>query len=477
MPCASPRRVRRRLPDALLVAGGPLPTVFPGRFLPHVDVVFRGEADLSFPAFCRDYLARQATAATLGDLPLAAYAGLVAERDGVRVDNPPVHHTTEQIAGFPLPDRGDFDHRAYQREWAHTGHRPTTLLATLGCPYGCEFCSRPVFGNEVRARPLDAVFAEIDDIVRLGYDGLWIADDTFTLHRDYLEEFCRRVAPLGLTWSCLSRANGIDPSTARLMRASGCRRVYLGLESGSQTTLDLMQKQTTVEQGARAVTVYREAGVEVAAFFIVGYPGETAADIEETFAFALGLPLAEISFNVPMPLPGSEALGAPRRQRRRPRLDARERGHLRLRLGHRRGLAAAAHRRDDDGVRGEADERRVETLGQAPEERFRRRLREPGGGGAEAPEPPPQRELPLAREDREAHLGGRELAPERQLLVHQEAAVGPRLAASRGPPFARAAACPAAGTASRGRGSRAGATRRSAASRAPCRRSRRDSRG
>ena len=69
-----------------------------------------------------------------------------------------------------------------------------------------------------------------------------------------------------------------------MMRASGCRRVYLGLESGSQATLDLMQKQMTVEQGERAVTVYNEAGIEVAAFFIVGYPGETASDIEETFA-------------------------------------------------------------------------------------------------------------------------------------------------------------------------------------------------
>jgi anaerobic magnesium-protoporphyrin IX monomethyl ester cyclase len=220
-----------------------------------------------------------------------------------------VHHSAGQIAGFPLPDRGDFDHRAYQREWAPTGRRPTTLLSTLGCPYGCEFCSRPVFGREVRTRPLDAVFAEIGDIVRLGYDSLWIADDTFTLHRDHLEEFCRRVSPLGLSWSCLSRANGIEPATARLMRESGCRRVYLGLESGSQATLDLMRKQTTVEQGARAANVYREAGIEVAAFFIVGYPGETAVDIEETFAFALGLPLAEISFNVPMPLPGSSLWG------------------------------------------------------------------------------------------------------------------------------------------------------------------------
>jgi len=297
--------VRERLPDALLVAGGPLPTVFPDRFLPHVDVVFRGEADASFPALCRDYLERRATPGTLGDLPLAEYAGLAANAGGVRVANAPVHHTQEEIAVYPLPDRDDFDHRAYQREWAPAGYRPTTLLATLGCPYDCEFCSKPVFGNAVRRRPLDAVMAEVADIIRLGYDGLWIADDTFTLHRDYLEEFCRRVAPLGLTWSCLSRANGIDPVTAGMMRASGCRRVYLGLESGSQATLNLMQKQMTVEQSVRAVNVYNEAGIEVAAFFIVGYPGESAADIEETFAFALGLPLAEISFNVPMPLPGS----------------------------------------------------------------------------------------------------------------------------------------------------------------------------
>jgi len=299
--------VRERLPGTLLVAGGPLPTVFPGRFLPHVDLVFRGEADLSFPAFCRDYFELRATPATVGDLPLTRYPGLVGDRNGVRVENASVHHTQLEIAGFPLPDRGDFDHAAYQREWTATaGYRPTTLLATLGCPYGCEFCSKPVFGDDVRLRPLDAVLAEIDDIVRLGYDGLWIADDTFTLHRDYLEEFCRRVAPRGLTWSCLSRANGIEPATARLMHEAGCRRVYLGLESGSQATLDLMQKRMTVEQSVRAATVYRDAGVEVAAFFIVGYPGEGPADIERTFALALALPLAEISFNVPMPLPGSK---------------------------------------------------------------------------------------------------------------------------------------------------------------------------
>ena len=307
--------VREILPGSLLVAGGPLPTVFPGRYTRHFDAVFRGEADLSFPRFCRDYLAERATSATMGRLPLDGYGGLFVPDHGSPVDNPAVHHPESELATFPLPDRRDFDHAAYQRVWREkTGFQPTSLIVTLGCPYGCDFCSKPIFGNDVRRRPLDAVLEEVDQIRALGYDSLWIADDTFTLDAAYLQDFCRRIAPLGLGWTCLSRANGVQPDSASLMKASGCKRVYLGLESGSQETLRLMNKQLTVAQGVRAAEVYRAAGIEVAAFFIVGYPGETTATIEATFALALSLPLDEISFNVPMPLPGSrlfERLGSP----------------------------------------------------------------------------------------------------------------------------------------------------------------------
>ncbi len=307
--------VRAILPQSLLVAGGPLPTVFPGRYATHFDAVFRGEADVSFPHFCRDYLAQRASPATLAALPLGTYDGLQVSDHDARVDNPTVHHPEEVLASFPLPDRSDFDHAAYQRVWREkTGYAPASIIVTLGCPYGCDFCSKPIFGNAVRRRPLDAVFEEIEQIRGLGYDSLWIADDTFTLDAGYLAEFCRRLAPLRMTWTCLSRANGVGAETARLMKEGGCRRVYLGLESGSQKTLDLMNKQLTVEQGVRAAKVYRAAGIEVAAFFIVGYPGETADTIEETFRLSLSLPLDEISFNVPVPLPGSklfERLGEP----------------------------------------------------------------------------------------------------------------------------------------------------------------------
>jgi len=298
--------VRAVLPRSLLVAGGPLPTVYPRRFATHFDVVFRGEADLSFPRFCADYFARRASSATMGILPLAAYQGLFVPNHGLYVDNPTTHHGEAELATFPPPDRSDFDHAAYQDAWLRAGGtKVTSLIATLGCPFACDFCSKPIFGSAVRRRDLDAVFAEIDGIVALGYDGLWIADDTFTLDRRYLAEFCRRVSDRGVSWSCLSRGDNIDEATVAGMAAAGCRRVYLGLESGSQETLALMNKHLTVAEGVRAVELYRRAGIGVAGFFIVGYPGETPAAIEETFALALGLPLDEISFNVPYPLPGS----------------------------------------------------------------------------------------------------------------------------------------------------------------------------
>ncbi len=295
------------LPDCLLVAGGPMPTLYPERYSRRFDIIFRGEADLSFPRFCRDYFDQKITRKNLYRMPTQGYAGLFIKNQLTTTTNPCIHHTEAEIEAFPLPDRSDFDHTAYQREWFQkTGFKTTSLMTTLGCPFNCDFCSKPVFGNLFRRRSLDSVFAEIELIQRLGYDSLWIADDNFTLSLSFLRSFCQRMTGRSISWTCLSRSTGINEEIAKLMSDAGCKRVYLGLESGSQATLKLMNKKATLEDGLNAVYHFRKAGVEVAAFFIVGYPGESEAAIEETFNFALKLPLDEISFNVPFPLPGSK---------------------------------------------------------------------------------------------------------------------------------------------------------------------------
>jgi anaerobic magnesium-protoporphyrin IX monomethyl ester cyclase len=303
--------VRGHLPHCLIVAGGPLPTLYPERFSGHFDAVFRGESDLSFPRFCRDLTAHdllvdKTARHRLDDLPLDSYAGLFMQNHAGEANNPTIHYTEQEINAFPLPDRSDFDHSAYQKAWLDkTGSATTSIMTTLGCPFNCDFCSRPIFGNLFRRRDLELVFTEIDQIRRLGYKRLWIADDNFTLDLSYLRDFCRRMAGQHMNWSCLSRVTGITTEIAREMKEAGCQRVYLGLETGDQDTLKLMNKKASMEEGISAVHAFCKAGIEVAAFFIVGYPGETITSIEKTFKLALSLPLDDISFNVPYPLPGS----------------------------------------------------------------------------------------------------------------------------------------------------------------------------
>jgi anaerobic magnesium-protoporphyrin IX monomethyl ester cyclase len=151
------------------------------------------------------------------------------------------------------------------------------------------------------------VFAEIREILALGYDRLWIADDSFTLDTAYLQEFCRRKIRDGLpfTWVCLSRVDRLNESIVGTMRDAGCVRVYLGLESGNDETLRLMGKRASVREGIEAVRLFRKVGIETSGFFIIGYPGETQRSIDDTLALASSLPLDEISINVPFPLPGS----------------------------------------------------------------------------------------------------------------------------------------------------------------------------
>ena len=299
--------VRASLPDSFLIAGGPLPTLYPERYCGAFDAVFRGEADLSFPRFCRDLFNQNYSQLRIKELQLENYEGLFIKQGELQIDNPLAHYREKEIDSFPLPYRGDFDHAAYQKIWSQMdGSKTTSIITTLGCSFSCDFCSKPVFGSLFRRRNLDMVFEEIEQISGLGYNSLWIADDNFTLDISFLKEFCRRIAGRNIKWSCLSRVTGIDEEITRLMKESGCRRVYLGLETGNQDTLKLMKKKATLEEGQNAVHLFHKAGVEVAAFFIVGYPGETIPSIEDTFQYALELPLDNISFNVPFPLPGSE---------------------------------------------------------------------------------------------------------------------------------------------------------------------------
>lgn len=294
-------------PNSLYVAGGPLPSLYPARFTEKFDLVFKGEAAISFPDFCYDYLSAAVYKEFLNTFDPRKYAGIYGNKYRL-IDTEVYHLSNVEIDACPIPDRSGFDHAKYQDLCYHsTRQKKTSIMMTYGCPYSCDFCTKPIFGNLVRFRSMDRIFEEIKDIISYGYDSLWIADDLFTCDAHFLKEFCDRMiqADFRITWSCLSRVDTITYEIARQMEKSGCRKVYLGIESGNDDVLKLMNKKIDMSSVKHGVDIFKQTGIACAGFFIVGYPGETIGTIEETLAFALSLGLDEISFNVPYPLPGS----------------------------------------------------------------------------------------------------------------------------------------------------------------------------
>ena len=168
------------------------------------------------------------------------------------------------------------------------------------------------------------VVDEIEQALALGYDRISFADDVFTLRaRARRCAICDEIERRGLrfAWECLGRVDGFDGATARAMRRAGCRPVFFGIESGVDEVLRLMNKRiTTAQARERRRGPPTSAGLEVGAFFILCYPGETDDTVLETLRFAGSLPLDYLGLTMPYPLPGTrlrDAARGPRHAARR----------------------------------------------------------------------------------------------------------------------------------------------------------------
>jgi len=304
--------IRQALPETLLTCGGPLPTLKPDIFLTVFDAVFRGESHASFPDFCLDYIESNRNPLNLSRFVInpETYPGIYFNKPHNETVSKSASRSSDKKAldRLPITDRGDYDHLKYHRFWSdRKAPSLASIMTSYGCPFDCDFCSKPVFGNRLRLRDMDKIFEEIRDIKNLGYDGLWIADDCFSLDPEHTRCFCHRLISekLDMTWFCLSRVDRITQSDIALWQDSGCRKVFFGLESGSNDILKLMNKKTTTDEAEKTLERFAQSDIRTAGFFIVGYPGETYDTIETTFKWALSLPLDEVSFTIPYPLPGT----------------------------------------------------------------------------------------------------------------------------------------------------------------------------
>ncbi len=282
----------------LFIVGGPLPSWAPESFLGAFDLVAVGEGEKTMVELA-DCVARGAD--------FSSVRGLVY-KDGERIVHTAPREFVEDLDSLPFPSRELFDNEAYKKYYLdHFGYSTSAMITSRGCPFSCDFCSRPIFGTEIRSRSVKSIVDEVEQIAALGYDRVWFADDCFTLNSKHVVDVCNELVrrKVSIKWECLSRVDTMDAEVAEAMKRAGCLRVFFGIESGNDSVLGLMNKHITTAQAKNAVYNAKAAGLKTGAFFIIGYPGESDKTVLDTVRFASSLPLDYVSFTLPYPIPGT----------------------------------------------------------------------------------------------------------------------------------------------------------------------------
>lgn len=216
---------------------------------------------------------------------LKAVEGLVFRENGQTQKNPP-RIKMKELGDLPLPNREAFPIEKYLETWkTHHGESALNVSTQRGCPYTCKWCSTAVYGQSYRRRPAKAVVEELTVLMeRYQPDTFWFVDDVFTVSHKWLEEFHVEVkkADLKIKYEIITRAERMNEQVIEWLKESGCFRVWIGAESGSQKVIDLMDRRVDVGQVRDMLIKTRQAGIETGTFIMVGYPGETIEDIRIT---------------------------------------------------------------------------------------------------------------------------------------------------------------------------------------------------
>jgi anaerobic magnesium-protoporphyrin IX monomethyl ester cyclase len=266
-----------------------------------------------------DYVIRGEGEAALGELidqiegrsqvPIETITGLLwLDPSGTVRCNAPRPHLSE-LDALPFPAWDLVDIPAYRKRWKNRhGYYSMNMVTTRGCPYGCNWCAKPIWGQQFNSRSPQNVAAEMEWLVN-SYrpDHIWFADDVFGLKPGWIEDFGNlvRERETAVPFKCQMRADLVKPSVVEGLKAARCEIVWLGAESGSQKILDAMEKGTTVAQIYQARHMLAAAGIRVALFLQFGYPGETYADINMTLQMVRELKPDDIGISISYPLPGT----------------------------------------------------------------------------------------------------------------------------------------------------------------------------
>jgi anaerobic magnesium-protoporphyrin IX monomethyl ester cyclase len=297
--------VKRVSSDIKVVVGGAHPSALPEETLakmPAVDYLVFGEGEETIFELV-EFLSGRG-----GGNP-AEIKGL-AWRKGDRVVLNSPRELMDKLDSLPFPARELVDQRLYrQQSFLSSFERAANIITSRGCPGRCVFCaSGHKLRTKVRIREFSYVFDEIRLLrQRYGINYLMIKDDTFTLSRARIKDFCesyKRQNP-DLKFHCMGRVDTVDYNILSIMKDAGLNDIFFGLESGNDNILKSIGKGFNTSQAAEAIKDCERLGIRTYGAFILGLPGDNPDTIRQTVEFARSLPLTMAGFSVLIPYPGT----------------------------------------------------------------------------------------------------------------------------------------------------------------------------
>lgn len=299
--------LKKELPNSKIVAGGPHVTALSEHTLnsnPELDFIIRGEGEIALPMLVKRLLNYQG----LSDVPNLAYrenGKCILSQRSEWID----------VNEYGTPDWESLKPQHYPAIQHGTFHKSTKvvpILTSRGCPYPCTFCAGSLMtGKQIRRRNIKEVVDEIEMLQKqYGFEEFIIEDENFTFYKDHVLEFADEIEKREI--KCyFSFPNGIrldrlDEEVVKKLKTMGAYMVALGIESISTDTLKRMNKEWCRKQVIDMVDLLKKYKFIVQANFVLGFRGDSLADLQESIDFAMMLNVDQVYFGNYIPLPGTD---------------------------------------------------------------------------------------------------------------------------------------------------------------------------
>ncbi|PBQ32282.1 radical SAM protein [Sphingobacteriaceae bacterium] len=265
------------------------------------DAIAIGEAEQTVLELCDAFKTNKSIAHISG---IAHKENGVVKKTGKRL-------VIKDLDTLPPPAWDLLDITPYKNMWLQShGYFSLNFVTTRGCPYKCNWCAKPIYGNRYNTHSPEQIAKQIKKWQEVfGFTHVWFADDIFGLKSSWVIEFSNWIKKenLKISYKIQSRADLlVEADYVEALAASGCKEVWMGAESGSQKILDAMDKGTKVEQIYEATALLKRYNIRVSLFLQLGYLGEQIDDIKLTLKMVADLLPDDIGISVSYPLPGTK---------------------------------------------------------------------------------------------------------------------------------------------------------------------------